>query len=65
VAEVDPEVLLTIKEFSGLFQRSLSGLYRAIHLGRCPEAKLIANQWYIRISTRDLQAARNRSSSAA
>lgn len=57
----DPEVLLTLKEFSDLFQRGLKGIYRAIHKGRCPEAKLIANQWYIRVTARDLQAARNRS----
>jgi len=54
------EELLTLKEFAGLFQRNLSGLYRAIHEGRYPEATRIAGQWYMRVNARDSQAARNR-----
>lgn len=58
------EELLTLKEFADLFQRNLSGMYRSIHRGRCPEATRIAGQWYVRVSRRDLEAARNRQSAA-
>ena len=61
----DREERLTVKQFASLFERNLSGMYRAIHRGTCPDATQIAGRWYIRVNTRDVKAARNRSVSAA
>lgn len=58
------EILLTVKEFAALFQRNLSGMYRSIHRGNCPEATRIAGQWYIRVLERDVTAQRNRETAA-
>ena len=64
VAESQREELLTVKEFADLFGRNLSSLYRALRLGRYPEATKIAGQWYVRVPHRDVIAARNRQPAA-
>lgn len=60
----EPEVLLSVKEFADLFRRNLSGMYRSIHRGSCPEATRIAGQWYIRVLERNVIAQRNREAAA-
>lgn len=61
IAEADREILLTLKEFAYLFDRSLGGLQRSATRGRLRDAKKIANQWYILVPCRLVRAMRNKS----
>lgn len=58
IAEADDEILITLKEFGHLFNRTSSGLSRAATAGRLWGAVKIANEWHVLISARIVRAAR-------
>lgn len=54
------EILLTLKEFSFLFEKNYSAMRRKARRGEWSEAKFICGEWWVRVDRRDAEAARNR-----
>ena len=57
IIEADDEILLTLKEFGYLFNRTRDACAKAAQRKSLPGAVKVANQWYVLVSHRIVRAA--------